>query len=104
DVVAARRDLVSARSQLASAAASLGSATDTDTAAALRIATRKAVAETSRAEKRLHRSPLLRAAGVVPLVNTQRDALYRAVGVADDAAVIGDRLSARVESLHNALT
>jgi hypothetical protein len=104
DVLAARRDLVSARGQLSSAAASLGTATDTDAAAGLRTATRKAVADTARAESRLHRSPLLRVAGLVPLINTQRNGLYRAVAVAHDAAVIGDHLTGRVEALHGALT
>jgi hypothetical protein len=104
DVRAARRDLVSARSELSVAAAGLGSATDADATDSLRAATRHAVQQTTRAQHRLHRSPLLRLAGVVPVVDAQRDGLYRAVGVAHDAAVIGDRLTGQVDALRDALS
>ncbi len=104
DVHSARRDLISARSELNSAALNLGSATDAAAATSLRGATRNAVHQTARAQRRLRRAPLLRVAGVVPGLNTQRDGLFRAVRVAHDAAVIGDQLTGQVEELRDALT
>ncbi len=104
DVRGARRDLISARSELSAAASNLGSATGAAAAESLRVATRNAVDHTARAQKRLRRAPLLRVAGVVPGLSTQRDGLLRAVRVAHDAAVIGDRLTAQVEELRDALT
>ncbi len=104
DVRSARRDLTAARAELTSAASNLGAATDADASASLRTATRHAVVQTARAQERLRRSPLLRLAGVVPVINAQRNGLYRAVEVAHDAAVIGDRLTGQVESLREALT
>ncbi len=94
DLRSAQREIVSARAELSRAAADLGKATDANTAAALRRATRDAVARTSNADRRVRRSPILRLAGAIPFISPQRDGVYRAVRVARDAAVIGDALAA----------
>jgi len=103
DVRSARRELRSARAELTSAASDLGGATDAAAAARLRDATQHAVDQTASAQTRLRRAPLLRVAGVIPGLSTQRDGLLRAVAVAHDAAVIGDRLTRQVEELRDGL-
>ncbi|MDP1792977.1 MAG: DUF4012 domain-containing protein, partial [Acidimicrobiales bacterium] len=103
DVVAARRDLLMARNDLAAAASNLGTATDADATNDLRTATRDAVSRTDRARRRLNRAPLLRAADLVPIVRNQRRDLLRAVNVANDAAIAGDALAARVEGVRSGL-
>lgn len=104
DLISARRDLLNARNDLTSAAGNIGTATDKAASADLRAATTDAVDRTARAERRLHRSPVLRLVSVVPLVSNQRRDLLRAVEVAHDAAVVGDALSARVETVRDALS
>ncbi len=104
DLMSARRDLLNARNDLTSAAGNIGTATDKAASANLRAATTDAVDRTARAERRLHRSPVLRLVSVVPLVSNQRRDLLRAVEVAHDAAVAGDALSARVETVRDALS
>jgi hypothetical protein len=107
DLRAARNELLSSRAELASAASNLGGATDAQTAATLRKATRLAVTRTRDADARVRRSPVLRLAALVPVLNTQRDGLVRAARTARDAAVIGDRLAAVAQreadkvSVHN---
>ncbi len=104
DLRSARRELISARAELSAAAADLGTATDANAAATLRRATQHAVTRTENADRRVHRSPALRVAGVVPGISTQRDGLYRAVRAARDAARIGDALAAVAQRQGEGLT
>jgi hypothetical protein len=104
DLLTARRDLLHARDDLTSAASNIGTATDADATSNLRQATRDAVTRTARAERRLHRAPLLRVLDLVPIVRNQRRDLLRAMDVAHDAAVAGDALSARVDSVKTGIS
>ncbi len=104
DVRSARDDLITARSELTESSADLGTATDQAAADRLRAITGDAVRRTERAENRLERAPILKLAGVIPGVSTQRDGLLRAVRVAHDAARTGDELTAAMAGLRGALT
>ncbi|HUR77324.1 MAG TPA: DUF4012 domain-containing protein [Acidimicrobiales bacterium] len=94
DLRGARQDLLAARTELSAAAGNLGNATDAGATTTLRRATRHAVARTAQAASRVRRSPILRLAGVVPGVATQRNGVVRAAEAARDAARIGDALAA----------
>jgi hypothetical protein len=104
DLRSARQELVSARAELSAAAVDLGTATDTNAAATLRRATRDAVTSTENADRRVRRSPVLRLAGVIPGISTQRDGLFRATRAARDAARVGDGLAAVAQDQGDGLT
>ena len=102
DLRAARNELLASRRDLSVAAAQLSTATDASDA--LQQATASAVARTRHADNRLRRSPLLRVAAFVPVLNTQRDGLVRAVRQARDAAVIGNKLAVTANAERQSLT
>ncbi|HVT77358.1 MAG TPA: DUF4012 domain-containing protein [Acidimicrobiales bacterium] len=103
DLRAARRDLLASRQELSAAAADLGNAADAQVATRLRTATRHAVARTTHADRRVRNSPVLRVAGWLPVLRTQRSGLLRAVRAARDAAAIGDQLAAVAQRHANQL-